>query len=219
MNIPTTLLQATIVSLVLAAPVHAHNHKHDHAHDHGSESIKKTAAKGYFNDTEVRDRNLSDWEGDWQSLYPLLKNGSLDTVMTHKAGQKKDRTAEGYKQYYEAGYKTDVDRLVIQDDRFTFYRHDKSASAQYKYDGYKILTYKAGNRGVRYLFTKTQGDAQAPGFIQFSDHTIAPKKVSHFHIYFGNDGHQKLSEELTNWPTYFPSGWDSQAIAHDLMHH
>lgn len=219
MNIPTTLLQATIVSLVLAAPVHAHNHKHDHAHDHGSETLKKTVAKGYFNDAEVKDRSLSDWEGDWQSLYPLLKNGSLDTVMTHKANQKKDRTADGYKQYYDAGYKTDVDRLVIQNDQFTFYQHGKSASAQYKYDGYKILTYKAGNRGVRYLFTKTQGDAQAPGFIQFSDHTIAPKKVSHFHLYFGNDGHQKLSEEVNNWPTYFPSGWDKQAIVHDLMYH
>jgi len=225
MSVTSKLIQIALFSCALTASAgaqthdhdHAHGHSHDHAHD--ADTNKKTAAKGFFEDTDVKDRSLSDWEGDWQSIYPLLQNGSLDKVMAHKAEQKKDKTADEYKQYYEAGYKTDIDRMVIKDDTFTFYQNGKSYSAQYKYDGYKILTYKAGNRGVRYLFTKQQGEAQAPGFIQFSDHVIAPKKVSHFHIYFGNDGHEKLSEELHNWPTYFPSSWKSKTIVHDLMFH
>ncbi len=225
MSISTKLIQIAVFSCALTASAGAQTHQHDHAHGHshdhahGSETNKKTAAKGFFADTDVKDRSLSDWAGDWQSIYPLLQNGTLDKVMAHKAEQKKDKTAEQYKQYYDAGYKTDIDRLVIKDDTFTFYQNGKNYSAQYKYDGYKILTYKAGNRGVRYLFTKKQGEAQAPGFIQFSDHIIAPKKADHFHIYFGNDGHQKLSEELHNWPTYFPSAWKPKTIVHDLMHH
>src|SRR5690606_4326740 len=225
MNISTRLIQIAVFSCALTASAGAQTHQHDHAHGHshdhahGAETNKKTAAKGFLADTDVKDRSQSDWAGDWQSIYQLLQNGTLDKDMAHKAEQKKDKTADEYKQYYDAEYKTDIDRLVIKYNAFTFYQNGKNYSAQYKYDGYKILTYKAGNRGVRYLFTKQQGDAQAPGFIQFSDHIIAPKKADHFHIYFGNDGHQKLSEELHNWPTYFPSAWKPNTIVHDLMHH
>jgi Zn/Cd-binding protein ZinT len=40
-------------------------------------------------------------------------------------------------------------------------------TGHYASDGYGILTYKKGNRGVRFIFAKTGGDADAPGFIQF----------------------------------------------------
>lgn len=227
MNVSLKLIQIAIACCVFGASASAHTHQHDHDRSHGhshdnahkADTNQKTAANGYFADADVKDRSLSDWEGDWQSIYPLLQDGTLDPVMAHKAEQKKDKTADEYKQYYNAGYKTDIERLIIKDNTFTFYHGEKNYSAQYKYEGYKILTYKAGNRGVRYLFTKQHGDQQAPGFIQFSDHTIAPKKVSHFHIYFGNDDHQKLSEEMSNWPTYFPSKWKAEHIVHDLMFH
>ena len=43
-----------------------------------------------------------------------------------------------------------------------------------RYDGYKILTYSSGKKGVRYLFTAT--DSQAADnpyqYVQFSDHQI-----------------------------------------------
>lgn len=230
MRFTLTLIQIAAFSCALTtsagAQTHQHDHNHDHehthnhAHDHSSKAgNNKTAAKGFFADSDVKDRSLSDWEGDWQSIYPLLKTGALDSVMAHKAEQKKDKSADEYKQYYDTGYKTDIQRLLIKNDTFTFYQNDNTYSAQYKYDGYRILTYQAGNRGVRYQFTKQQGDAQAPGFIQFSDHIIAPQKVDHFHIYSGNEGHQKLSEELHNWPTYFPSAWSQDNIIHDLMAH
>ena len=34
-----------------------------------------------FADSDVKDRSLSEWNGSWQSTYPLLQNGSLDKVM------------------------------------------------------------------------------------------------------------------------------------------
>ena len=39
----------------------------------------------HFADTDVQDRSLSDWDGDWQSVYPYLQDGILDVVMERKA--------------------------------------------------------------------------------------------------------------------------------------
>ncbi|MED4128162.1 ZinT/AdcA family metal-binding protein [Shouchella miscanthi] len=35
---------------------------------------------GYYEEGQFKDRLLSDWEGDWQSVYPFLLDGSLDEV-------------------------------------------------------------------------------------------------------------------------------------------
>ena len=61
----------------------------------------------------------------------------------------------------------------------------QSKKYTYKYVGKKILTYKKGNRGVRFLFEATDADAGQFKYVQFSDHNIAPVKAEHFHIFFG----------------------------------
>lgn len=153
----------------------AHSHSHDHSH--GQTEAEKQIYKGYFEDAQVKPRMLSDWEGDWQSVYPYLLNGSLDGIMAEKAAHG-DKTAAEYRAYYEIGYKTDVNRITIKGDNVAFYKEGKPTQGTYVSDGQEILTYKKGNRGVRYIFKKTGGDADAPQFIQFSDHTIAPKKLT-----------------------------------------
>lgn len=59
---------------------HDHSHDHSHSHDH-AHSADRTIYKGYFEDHQIQPRALSDWEGDWQSVYPLLVDGTLDPVM------------------------------------------------------------------------------------------------------------------------------------------
>lgn len=194
---------------------HAHSHSHEQgkAHDHGSDKVYK----GYFEDSQIRERPLSDWENDWQSVYPYLLEGVLDPVMAHKAGHG-SKTAEEYRQYYEIGYKTDVDRIVIKDGSVSFYKGGEVLKGDYVSDGYEILTYKAGNRGVRYVFEKAGGDEAAPKFIQFSDHKIAPEAADHYHLYWGDD-RAALLEEVTNWPTYYPSSLKGAEIAEEMMAH
>ncbi|XXM73208.1 ZinT/AdcA family metal-binding protein [Lysinibacillus sphaericus] len=199
-----------------------HDHDHDgekhHDHDHTDSEETKGIAEGYFEDSQVKDRQLSDWEGDWQSVYPYLEDGTLDEVFQHKSEHEGDKTAEEYKEYYTKGYRTDVDRIVIQGDSVTFYKEGKKNSGTYGYDGYEILTYEAGNRGVRYIF-KLQGNEEGlPRFIQFSDHIIEPTDAGHYHLYWGDD-RDALLKEVVNWPTYFPSDMDGHDIAHDMMEH
>ena len=202
-----------------AGQVQTHGHSHEHGdqaasgHSHGSDAIYK----GHFEDSQIEERTLSDWQGDWQSVYPYLQAGSLDEVMAQKAAHG-DKTAEEYRAYYETGYRTDVDRITIDGDTVTFYENGEPTEGHYASDGYEILTYEAGNRGVRYVFEKTGGDEAAPGFIQFSDHRIAPAESDHYHLYWGDD-RAALLEEVTNWPTYYPSSLDADEIATEMMAH
>ncbi|MGR3562857.1 MAG: metal-binding protein ZinT [Heliomarina sp.] len=190
----------------------AHTHDHAHSHDHDRDIYK-----GYFDDDQIEDRALSDWGGDWQSVFPLLEDGTLDKVMAHKA-EHGDKSADEYKTYYTVGYETDVDRIEIKGDTVVFHRGDEAVTGVYESDGYEILTYKKGNRGVRFIFEKTTGDEAAPDYIQFSDHRVAPAKSDHYHLYWGDD-RAALLEEVTNWPTYYPSALDGKEIAAEMMAH
>lgn len=188
------------------------NHSHSHSHEK-----KGSVHDGYFDDDQVKARELSDWEGDWQSVYPYLVDGTLDPVMADKAIHG-DKSAGDYRAYYDTGYKTDVDRIVINGRKVTFFRGKDSVTGDYETDGHEILTYKKGNRGVRFVFRKSAGDAAAPRFIQFSDHIVAPEKADHYHLYWGND-RASLLNEVTNWPTYYPANLNGKQIVEEMLAH
>ncbi|MBL1126071.1 zinc ABC transporter substrate-binding protein AdcA [Streptococcus suis] len=186
--------------------------------EEGAETAQ-TVYNGYFEDSAVKDRTLSDYVGEWQSVYPYLLDGTLDQVWDYKAKIKGGMTAEEYKVYYDTGYKTDVDQINITDNTMEFVVGDKKEKFTYKYVGYKILTYKKGNRGVRFLFEATDANAGDYKYVQFSDHNIAPVKTGHFHIYFGGESQEKLLEELENWPTYYPVGLTGLEIGQEMLAH
>ncbi|WP_270345478.1 zinc ABC transporter substrate-binding protein AdcA [Enterococcus thailandicus] len=179
----------------------------------------KTVANGYFKDEAVKDRTLADYAGEWQSLYPLLKEGALDQVFDYKAKLNKDKTAKEYKSYYTAGYKTTVDKMTITDHTIDFVVDGEHHQYEYNYAGYKILNYEKGNRGVRFLFETADKDAGEFKYVQFSDHNIAPVKAEHFHAFFGGESQQKLFNELTNWSTFYPADLTSQEIAQEMIAH
>lgn len=206
-----------------SASAQAAEHSHDHAHDHAAALTDgKTVAEGYFGDAQVQARPLSDWQGDWRSVYPHLMAGTLDPVMKAKA-EKGDKTQAEYRAYYETGYETDVDRIEIDGDKVTFHRATGAVTGQYADGGHEVLTYDKGNRGVRHSFRKVGGDAAAPGYIRFGDHKIAPEKADHYHLYWGHlywgDDRTAVLAELTNWPTYYPSRMDPAAVLAEMLAH
>ena len=177
------------------------------------------AANGIFEDSQVADRPLSDWEGEWQSVYPYLLDGTLDSVFTDKAEDTGEKTAEEYKEYYTIGYESAFTGLTITADSITFYEGDTARTGTYAYSGYQILTYESGKKGVRYLFERKDDAEAAPKYVQFSDHIIEPTAFAHFHIYLGDDSHAALLEEMDNWPTFYPAGMDGDEIVEEMLHH
>lgn len=91
---------------------------HSHAHPQSEKAIQ--ASKGIFNDVDVKDRKLSDWDGIWESIYPLLITGKLDPVLEHKAKNNKDKTVDEYRAYYKKGYQTDVENISIENNIIEF---------------------------------------------------------------------------------------------------
>jgi zinc transport system substrate-binding protein len=180
---------------------------------------EKTVENGYFEDSDVQDRALSDWEGQWQSVYPYLQGGTLDQVFDYKAKMDTSKTAKEYKEYYTVGYQTDVSEIAITKDTMTFtFTDGTSKQATYHYVGKEVLNYEAGNRGVRYLF-ETEDEGAAFKYIQFSDHSIAPTDSHHFHLYFGNDSQEALLKEMDHWPTFYPTDLSGLQIAQEMIAH
>lgn len=213
----TALTLTAALSLPFAAMADSHSHD-DHSHeDSHAHTHDEDIYNGYFEDSQIENRALSDWAGAWQSVFPLMTAGALAPVMEKKAAEG-DKTVEEYTAYYTTGYTTDVDRIVIDGETVTFHQEDGSFSGTYEDDGYEILTYSKGNRGVRYIFEKVDGDAEAPDFIQFSDHKIFPTKADHYHLYWGDD-RAAILEELTNWPTYYPADMSGDAIVAEMLAH
>ncbi|MEP0232952.1 metal-binding protein ZinT [Roseibium sp.] len=190
-----------------------HTHKHSHSKSHEQNDVQR----GYFKDEQIKPRPLTDWQGDWQSIYPYLKDGTLDPVLKEKAAHG-DKTIDECRAYYDSGFKTDVFRIDINNDEVSFHEEGQVRHGRYVADGTETLTYKKGNRGVRYIFKKVSGDAQAPDFIQFSDHKIAPAASGHYHLYWGSD-RAELLKEVTNWPTYFPASLTGQQILEEMLAH
>ncbi len=194
----------------------AHGH---HSHGKPLTALEQKASEGVFEDTDVKARELSDWDGMWQSIYPYLLSGDLDPVFKKKAEKDKSKTADEIKEYYRKGYITDVDTLGIENGVMEFHTGDKVSSCKYESTGYKILTYTSGKKGVRYLFECKDASSSAPKFVQFSDHTIGPRKSAHFHIFMGNTSQEALLKEMDNWPTYYPYQLSKEQVVDDMLHH
>jgi zinc transport system substrate-binding protein len=180
--------------------------EHEHEHEHKTD----------FEDSEVKDRTLDEWNGSWQSTYPLLLDGSLDEVWEHKAEDDDTMTAEDYKKKYTTAYETDVATININAPEIEYVTADKTIMAEYDYSGYYIRTKDDGTKQVRYKFEKKSGDDDAAKYIVFSDHNIEPSEPEHFHLYSGNDGFDTLVEEGDHFPTYYPSSLTAEDIVDEM---
>ncbi|MEM6049179.1 metal-binding protein ZinT [Erwinia sp. P7711] len=202
--------------LLISHQAFAHTH---HSHGKPLTEMEQKAAEGIFNDRQVKDRSLADWDGVWQSVYPYLLNGDLDPVFRKKAEQDKGQSAEAVKAYYRKGYATGVESIGIENNIMEFHLGNKVTSCKYDYAGYKILTYASGKKGVRYLFECKEAGSQAPKYVQFSDHGIIPRQSAHYHIFMGNSSQEALLKEMDNWPTYYPFQLTSAQVVDEMLHH
>ncbi len=209
-------LSLALAGLLTIGQAFAHG---GHSHGAPMTDIEKNASKGVFNDADVKDRALTDWDGMWQSVYPILLSGKMDPVFAKKAKEDASKTAAEYKEYYKKGYATEVSEIGIENGVMEFNLNGQVSSCKYDYAGHKILHYASGKKGVRYLFECKDASSKAPKFVQFSDHTIAPRKSAHFHIFMGNTSQEEILKEMENWPTYFPYQMTSDQVVDDLLHH
>lgn len=186
--------------------------EHEHEHEHSKEVST-------FEDSEVQDRELSDWEGDWQSAYPLVLDGSLDEAWEHKA-EDGDMTAAEYKDYYTKGYKTDYTAISIHDNKISF-TDDKGnvTESAYKYNGFYIQNWSTGTKAAMYRFEAEDKESGAPIYIEFNDHIIEPADAEHFHIRMSNESYDAIVDPEGNWPTFFDASLSPEGVCEEVIGH
>ena len=172
-------------------------HEHEHSHD------KEVST---FEDSEVKDRTLAEWKGDWQSVYPLVKSGALDEAFK-EWGEKSDKmTAEEYKAYCLKGFESDIAKINIDGDTISFTDEGgKEVKSAYKYVGIYIQNWSDGTKAAMYRFEAEDKNAGAPIYVEISDHMIEPAKPEHFHLYSSNESFDAIKDLESNWPTFYPA--------------
>ena len=169
----------------------------EHHHHHAIE----------FKDSDVKDRKLSEFNGNWVSAYVFLKDGSLDRAIEHTAEHDAEHDEAYYRNYYETGLKTNIDNITVKDSTVTFKINGKTTKANYEYAGFRIVSYSNGNRGVRYFY-QVKGKANGcPKYIGFNDHKNEPAIPEHYHFYSSDVDIDAMCHESDNWPTYYPENY------------
>lgn len=157
----------------------------EHSHEHSHEEI---------HEKDIEDRTLSDFSGEWNSLYPVLVSGKLDSLLEKMAKEYVNAvTKEQLFEKYKTSWACEADKIIINGDNITYVTSDgKTMTAKYTYAGFSLQRDDDGDiTSVRYQFETAS--AKAPKYIQFSDHGYRPGKAEHFHAFFGNDGFDALS--------------------------
>ncbi|MBQ3356790.1 MAG: zinc ABC transporter substrate-binding protein [Oscillospiraceae bacterium] len=184
---------------------------HDHEHEHEHEEIEEE---------DIQDRALSEFEGEWSSLIPLLESGALEAYVEHEAEEDGASTDEVLEELAEK-WACDAVTIAIDGSTITFtYVDGTSESAEYSYAGYVPVRAEDGDiTSVRYQF---EADADgAPKYVQFNDHGHEPAdEVEHFHVWFGDESFDALLNAASN-PFFVPASASSEEVLEELMggHH
>ena len=198
---------------------HEHHHHHEEAeegHHHHHDDAEEAAHHHHsveFKDSDVKDRSLSEFQGEWTSAYVYYKEGALDSAIEFTANQEPKTDLAALRKCYDQGLKTSIDYINVKGSNVSFTSNGKTTEAKYVYAGYRIVQYSAGNRGVRYFF-EVKGKANGcPKYIGFNDHMIAPTKPEHYHFYSSNISIDDMCAESDNWPTYFPKNYSKDEVS------
>lgn len=188
----------------------------EHEHHHHEEEAEEAAHHHHsveFKDSDVKDRTLSEFNGEWTSAYVYYKDGALDEAIKFTSEQEPKTDLAALRKCYDQGLKTSIDYINVKGSNVSFTSNGKTTEAKYVYAGYRIVQYAAGNRGVRYFF-EVKGKANGcPKYIGFNDHMIAPTKPEHYHFYSSNISIDDMCAESDNWPTYFPKNYSKDEVS------
>lgn len=185
-----------------------HNHDHDHGHEEHAE----------IEESDIQDRSLAEFAGEWSSILPFLENGELDEYVEHHA-QEHGEPAEEVKEELAAKWACDATDITITDNNIAFtFADGTNCSAEYEYAGFTPVRGEDGDiTGVRYQF-KTE-DPSAPDYVQLNDHGYqVADEVAHFHIYYGDESFEALNDFGSN-PFFAPASMTGAEVAEALAGH
>lgn len=183
---------------------------HDHDHEHEHTEIKEE---------DIKDRELTDFAGNWQSLYPLLESGELEEYVEHHAEENGEPIEEVREELSEK-WGCDVTEVGIDGNMISFkYSDGIQKSGEYEYAGYSPVLAEDGDiHAVLYKYESVSGDS--PKYVMFNDHGCEPAKAEHFHIIYGDDtDFDTTLKNFTYNPFFIPVGLNGEEAVEMLEGH
>ncbi len=198
-------------------------HEHHHGHDHDDHDGDHHDEHGHDHDEEITEadikpRSVSEFAGEWQSLYPVLMTGALDEYVEFQA-EKKSISVKDSRAEIEAKWNCGIKTIKIKGDEITLiYDNGKKESGSYKYAGFATKKNDQGKiSSIRHKFSLVKGNG--PKYVMLNDHGHEPvKSVEHFHIYFGNNNFDELVTTKSN-PFFVDSKLDAKGCLANVMGH
>lgn len=223
---PDTLRLVDCVPTVSEELVEGMEHGHDH--DHGHADIEEA---------DIQDRPLSDFLGDYQSVLPCFRDGTLDRYISEQAAER-GKSFEDMKQAFLQSKASDYDAVSIGENRVSFTGADGPVSGTYAYAGFRTVTDEDGGiTGVWYTYQLQTPTDDVPVYLACSDHRIGSShdghdghdheehedheddELYHMHLRYGSDSIDALMEAEGWSPTYFPAHASADEIAGFLQAH
>ena len=193
--------------------------EHEHDHDHGE-----------IVESEIKDRPLSDFAGDFQSVLPYFEDGTLDEYITEEA-EKNEKSFDEMKQEFLEKRKSDYNTLSIEGNSVSFHTPSGTVSAEYEYQGFQTVKDDDGDiTSVWYTFQAKTPDSGAPVYLAFNDHGTGAgsheeeheeheEEIAHFHLRYGNESVEALMG-VENWaPTFYAADAAADEIKEALAGH
>ncbi len=180
----------------------------EHEHEHAE-----------INEDDIKDRELTDFSGSWQSLYPFLASGDLDKYVK-KHAEENDEPEDEVREELEGKWNCDLIEISVDDNKMNFTYNDGSKkSGEYKYAGYSpVLSDDGDIHAVIYQFEAVSGDS--PKYVMFNDHGYEPANAEHFHIYYGDNVDFKTTKDNFVYnPFFIPAGLSGEEAAEILDGH
>ncbi len=185
-------------------------------HEHEHETILEA---------DIKDRPLSDFLGDYQSVLPYFENGTLDAYISQEA-EEHEKSFDTMKQEFLKRKFSDYKTISIQDSSVTVTTSSGSMSGEYAYTGFQTEKDDDGDiRSVWYGYKIKSPIAGMPMYLTFNDHEIGEthseedEQTKHIHMRYGNDSIEALMD-VDDWaPTYFVSDATAEEIRTAITEH
>ena len=179
-------------------------------HDHEHAEIEES---------DIKDRELSDFAGSWQSLYPLLEAGELEEYVKDHAEEHGEPVDE-VREELAKKWGCDLTEVTVDGSKIEFtYADGTKKSGEYTYAGYTPVLADDGDiHAVRYQYQMVSGDS--PKYVVFNDHGHEPSKAEHFHIYYGDGADIETAlASFTYNPFFIPAGLNGEKALDILNGH
>lgn len=184
---------------------HNHNHNHDHDHEHEDQEARE-------------DVMLSDWDGDWNSVYAYKDDPEVLESFEKEAKEAGKDTKEFLDEKLE-NRKFDFGGMVVDNDKITFYQGkvdgDKvAAEANYKFVEAAPMQH-GGATMYWYVFETDSKDL--PKYMVIMD-VHGEESMAHFHMRLGDDKEKLIDGEDHWYPTFVRASTPSSAMVDFLNH-